>query len=131
MKHLGLLHIFVHFVFITSVGNKFFLLVTPMDVVKVRLQQQIHQHKSVNTRIMRSLVKKNCCLPNQIILVTPFDVVKIRLQQQAHPFVKGSCFLYSNGLMDHLCTACVNSVAKESCEWFQRPSNFTGTKVLL
>ncbi|VDN53773.1 unnamed protein product [Dracunculus medinensis] len=62
------------------------------------------------------------------LLMTPFDVVKIRLQQQAHPFVKGSCFLYSNGLMDHLCTACVNSVAKESCEWFQRPSNFTGTK---
>ncbi|OZC06090.1 hypothetical protein X798_06927 [Onchocerca flexuosa] len=48
-------------------------------------------------------------------------------QQQAHPFVKGTCFLYSNGLMDHLCTACANGNSKEPCEWFARPGNFTGT----
>lgn len=57
------------------------------------------------------------------------DVVKIRLQQQAHPFVKGTCFLYSNGLMDHLCTACADVNSKEPCEWFARPGNFTGTTV--
>ncbi|CAG9537719.1 unnamed protein product [Cercopithifilaria johnstoni] len=61
------------------------------------------------------------------LLMTPMDVVKIRLQQQAHPFVKGTCFLYSNGLMDHLCTACANVNSKEPCEWFARPGNFTGT----
>ncbi|KAM3723059.1 putative mitochondrial glutathione transporter SLC25A40 [Dirofilaria immitis] len=61
------------------------------------------------------------------LLMTPMDVVKIRLQQQAHPFVKGTCFLYSNGLMDHLCTACANGNSKEPCEWFARPGNFTGT----
>lgn len=59
------------------------------------------------------------------------DVVKIRLQQQAHPFVKGTCFLYSNGLMDHLCTACANVNSKEPCEWFARPGNFIGTMVHL
>ncbi|EJW86790.1 solute carrier family 25 member 40 [Wuchereria bancrofti] len=61
------------------------------------------------------------------LLMTPMDVVKIRLQQQAHPFVKGTCFLYYNGLMDHLCTACADVNSKEPCEWFARPGNFTGT----
>ncbi|VDM38905.1 unnamed protein product [Toxocara canis] len=60
-------------------------------------------------------------------LVTPMDVVKIRLQQQKHPFVKGTCFLYSNGLMDHLCTACADANSNQPCEWFARPGNFTGT----
>ncbi|VDM96610.1 unnamed protein product [Thelazia callipaeda] len=55
------------------------------------------------------------------------DVVKIRLQQQAHPFVRGTCFLYYNGLMDHLCTACADIKSKEPCEWFARPGNFKGT----
>lgn len=40
-------------------------------------------------------------------LVTPLDVVKIRLQAQTKGFVKGECFLYCNGLMDHVCT-CLN-----------------------
>lgn len=62
------------------------------------------------------------------LLVTPLDVVKIRLQQQAHPFVKGTCFLYYNGLMEHLCTTCADVNSKEPCEWFARPGNFTGTR---
>lgn len=57
------------------------------------------------------------------------DVVKIRLQQQKHPFVRGTCFLYSNGLMDHLCTACADVNSSQPCEWFARPGNFTGTAV--
>uniref|UniRef100_A0A0N4UVI8 Solute carrier family 25 member 40 n=1 Tax=Enterobius vermicularis TaxID=51028 RepID=A0A0N4UVI8_ENTVE len=61
------------------------------------------------------------------LTMTPMDVVKIRLQQQQHPFVKGTCFLYHNGLMDHLCTACAESNGKDPCEWFLRPGNFTGT----
>ena len=36
------------------------------------------------------------------LLMTPLDVVKIRLQSQERLFAK-KCFLYSNGLMDHLC----------------------------
>uniref|UniRef100_F1KYN1 Solute carrier family 25 member 40 n=1 Tax=Ascaris suum TaxID=6253 RepID=F1KYN1_ASCSU len=61
------------------------------------------------------------------LMMTPMDVVKIRLQQQKHPFVRGTCFLYSNGLMDHLCTACADVNSSQPCEWFARPGNFTGT----
>uniref|UniRef100_A0A0N5AM09 Solute carrier family 25 member 40 n=1 Tax=Syphacia muris TaxID=451379 RepID=A0A0N5AM09_9BILA len=61
------------------------------------------------------------------LTMTPLDVIKIRLQQQAHPFVKGTCFLYHNGLMDHVCTACADTSGKLPCEWFLRPGNFTGT----
>ncbi|CAL1545009.1 unnamed protein product [Lymnaea stagnalis] len=61
------------------------------------------------------------------LLMTPFDVVKIRLQSQAKPsnFTKGHCFVYCNGLMDHLCP-CVNGLTPSS-EWYKRPSHFNGT----
>ena len=36
------------------------------------------------------------------LFMTPLDVVKIRLQAQERFHAK-KCFLYSNGLMDHLC----------------------------
>ena len=36
------------------------------------------------------------------LFMTPLDVVKIRLQAQERLYTK-KCFLYSNGLMDHLC----------------------------
>ncbi|KPM07485.1 Mitochondrial carrier protein-like protein 3 [Sarcoptes scabiei] len=36
------------------------------------------------------------------ILVTPLDVVKTRLQAQQKEFMKNKCFLYCNGLMDHI-----------------------------
>ena len=36
------------------------------------------------------------------LFMTPLDVVKIRLQAQERLHAK-KCFLYSNGLMDHLC----------------------------
>lgn len=41
------------------------------------------------------------------LLMTPLDVVKIRLQSQNRIMHKGDCFVYRNGLMDHLCT-CLN-----------------------
>lgn len=37
------------------------------------------------------------------VLVTPLDVVKIRLQAQQKEFMKNKCFLFCNGLMDHVC----------------------------
>ncbi|NXR06318.1 S2539 protein, partial [Semnornis frantzii] len=69
--------------------------------------------------------------------VTPLDVVKIRLQAQRTPFSKvsclmvmllpptlGKCFLYCNGLMDHL-YVCQNG---NSCTaWYKAPTRFTGT----
>ncbi|XP_066898771.1 mitochondrial glutathione transporter SLC25A40 isoform X3 [Kogia breviceps] len=57
------------------------------------------------------------------LLVTPCDVVKIRLQAQNNPFPKGKCFLYSNGLMDHLCV-CEEEGNKT---WYKKPGRFQGT----
>ncbi|KAI6187833.1 hypothetical protein M3Y98_00288200 [Aphelenchoides besseyi] len=62
------------------------------------------------------------------LLMTPMDVVKIRLQSQVQPLTKGECFLFSNGLMDHLCTSCADTTPmNKKCEWFNRPGHFTGT----
>ncbi|XP_034990751.1 probable mitochondrial glutathione transporter SLC25A39 isoform X1 [Zootoca vivipara] len=73
------------------------------------------------------------------LFVTPLDVVKIRLQAQRTPFSKvfsvqsmpwsiqepkWKCFLYCNGLMDHL-YVCQNG---NSCTaWYKTPTRFTGT----
>lgn len=72
------------------------------------------------------------------LFVTPFDVVKIRLQTQQKEFLNKKCFIYSNGVMDHLCY-CVNGNGTAhihsphgstiSIKWYKRPipSPFTGT----
>lgn len=57
------------------------------------------------------------------IFVTPLDVVKIRLQAQSNPFPKGKCFVYCNGLMDHICV-CENG---NSRAWYKASSHFNGT----
>lgn len=77
------------------------------------------------------------------IVVTPFDVVKIRLQAQQRNLNKNKCFLYCNGLMEHLCY-CVNgngtahlhrpdgatiSLDPRMVKWYKRPipGHFSGT----
>ncbi|XP_068942328.1 mitochondrial glutathione transporter SLC25A40 isoform X2 [Petaurus breviceps papuanus] len=57
------------------------------------------------------------------LMVTPLDVVKIRLQVQNHPYPKRRCFLYCNGLMDHLyfCDEGSNKA------WYKKPGRFRGT----
>jgi len=69
------------------------------------------------------------------LFMTPLDVVKIRLQAQERLHAK-KCFLYSNGLMDHLCPrtngdppARALHTAQEicDCKWFNRPRYFSGT----
>lgn len=77
------------------------------------------------------------------LVVTPLDVVKIRLQAQQKSFYKNKCFLYSNGLMEHLCY-CINGtgtghihtangstipIDPKKIRWFTRPiqGHFTGT----
>ena len=69
------------------------------------------------------------------LLMTPLDVVKIRLQSQERLFAK-KCFLYSNGLMDHLCPRTNGDppvrklhTAQEicDCKWFNRPKYFNST----
>lgn len=69
------------------------------------------------------------------LFMTPLDVVKIRLQAQSMVFGK-KCFLYSNGIMDHLCPR-INGdpplIALHSaeeicnCKWYNRPKYFNGT----
>jgi len=69
------------------------------------------------------------------LFMTPLDVVKIRLQAQERFHAK-KCFLYSNGLMDHLCPrtngdppARALHTAQEicDCKWYNRPRYFNGT----
>ncbi|NXV15957.1 S2539 protein, partial [Cepphus grylle] len=77
-------------------------------------------------------------LKDGVVSVTPLDVVKIRLQAQRTPFSKGvpcltvmllspaagKCFLYCNGLMDHL-YVCQNG---NGCTaWYKAPTRFSGT----
>lgn len=59
------------------------------------------------------------------LFMTPLDVVKIRLQSQNRIMHKGDCFVYRNGLMDHLCT-CFNGPNS----WYNRQipgGRYTGT----
>lgn len=57
------------------------------------------------------------------LFVTPLDVVKIRLQAQQKAFMSNKCFLFCNGLMDHLCAGSGNA----ACTWVRRPGHFNGT----
>ncbi|KAG7317888.1 hypothetical protein KOW79_018923 [Hemibagrus wyckioides] len=57
------------------------------------------------------------------LFVTPLDVIKIRLQAQASPLSKGKCFVYCNGLMDHICV-CENGNTKA---WYKPQGHFSGT----
>lgn len=59
--------------------------------------------------------------------VTPLDVVKIRLQAQQKALLSNKCFLYCNGLMDHLCP-CVTSAGGHT-NWYHRNGQFNGTIV--
>jgi len=56
------------------------------------------------------------------LFMTPFDVVKVRLQAQQRLLLKQECFLYCNGLMDHLCS-CATSICNnpKNAQWFNRP----------
>jgi len=69
------------------------------------------------------------------LFMTPLDVVKIRLQAQERLYSK-KCFLYSNGLMDHICPRTngdppVRAIHTQQeicdCKWFNRPKYFSGT----
>ncbi|CAG9765147.1 unnamed protein product [Ceutorhynchus assimilis] len=56
------------------------------------------------------------------LIMTPLDVVKIRLQTQQKAL--NSCFLYCNGLMDHICSC---QPMDPRNPWYKRPSHFNGT----
>lgn len=57
-------------------------------------------------------------------IVTPLDVVKTRLQAQQKATLSNKCFLYCNGLMDHLCP-CLNG----KTSWTKPNEKIHGTMV--
>ncbi|CAD6227306.1 GSCOCG00006095001-RA-CDS [Cotesia congregata] len=56
------------------------------------------------------------------VFVTPLDVVKTRLQAQQKAMLSNKCFVYCNGLMDHLCP-CNGKLPT----WMRENGKFTGT----
>ncbi len=73
----------------------------------------------------KAVASSSCGAIITSLLMTPLDVVKIRLQSQTHMRHKGDCFVYRNGLMDHLCT-CFN----DENSWYNRKipgGRYTGT----
>lgn len=62
--------------------------------------------------------------------VTPFDVVKVRLQTQQRAQLSRSCYLYCNGLMDHICK-CAEAVGinSEHSHMYGRTVQLNGTVV--
>lgn len=57
------------------------------------------------------------------LFMTPLDVVKTRLQVQQKLLLSNKCYLYCNGLMDHLCPACGPTSMAAS----QNSQRFNGT----
>ena len=57
------------------------------------------------------------------LFVTPLDVVKIRMQSQK---TNMKCFMYCNGLMDHMCY-CLIGNGNGKRKWYKRPSSFNST----
>ena len=73
---------------------------------------------------LKQVMASSCGAIVTAVLMTPLDVVKIRLQSQNHVKHKGECFVYRNGLMDHVCTCSSDG------EWFNRKipgGRYTGT----
>lgn len=73
------------------------------------------------------------------LLMTPFDVVKTRLQVQQKLQLSNKCFVYCNGLMDHLCPCYPNGNGtggrpqlqfKGTVDAFVKISRYEGVKSL-
>ncbi|KAM6209106.1 mitochondrial glutathione transporter SLC25A40 isoform 1-T1 [Sarcoramphus papa] len=75
------------------------------------------------TTVIQQAIASCCGAIITSLFVTPLDVIKTRLQAQSNPFSKGKCFVYSNGLMDHICV-CENGDSKA---WYKKTGHFKGT----
>uniref|UniRef100_A0A182MLZ8 Solute carrier family 25 member 40 n=1 Tax=Anopheles culicifacies TaxID=139723 RepID=A0A182MLZ8_9DIPT len=60
------------------------------------------------------------------LFMTPLDVVKTRLQAQQKVLISNKCYLYCNGLMDHICPCGPNGPMGPSA-LSKRPLHFNGT----
>ena len=70
-----------------------------VQTVREQWQERLVMEKLTPTQQMMSAGAGSLLVS---VFMTPLDVVKIRLQAQERLYSK-KCFLYSNGLMDHLC----------------------------
>ncbi|XP_053681258.1 probable mitochondrial glutathione transporter SLC25A40 isoform X2 [Anopheles nili] len=59
------------------------------------------------------------------LFMTPLDVVKTRLQAQQKVLISNKCYLYCNGLMDHICPCGPNGPIGPSS--VKPPLHFSGT----
>lgn len=63
------------------------------------------------------------------LLMTPLDVVKTRLQAQQRSRLNHRCFLYCNGLMDHVCLCVNGGGASAACNGNGSGCNGAGARV--
>jgi solute carrier family 25, member 39/40 len=62
------------------------------------------------------------------IIVTPLDVIKTRMQAQQKALLSNKCYLYCNGLMDHLCPCNGNVQGQPAvASLMRRENHFNGT----
>jgi solute carrier family 25, member 39/40 len=62
------------------------------------------------------------------VIVTPFDVIKTRLQAQQKAMLSNKCYLYCNGLMDHLCPCNGNGQGQAAvATLLKQKTHFNGT----
>ena len=58
---------------------------------------------NIKSSSVKQMISSSCGALITSLFMTPLDVVKIRLQAQSRVFHQGDCFVYRNGLEDHLC----------------------------
>ena len=104
---------------ITNLIVSFFLfLVTPLDVVKIRLQAQKNPFpKGIILTVMTYIGLV-------LYFIWSHSTVNVRWPDMCFQYL-GKCFVYCNGLMDHICV-CENGNSKA---WYKAPGHFNGTIV--
>ncbi|KQK76831.1 solute carrier family 25 member 40 [Amazona aestiva] len=89
---------------------------------KDKAMAEMSDSNLAKTTVIQQAIASCCGAIITSLFVTPLDVIKTRLQAQSNPFYKGKCFVYSNGLMDHICV-CDNGDSKA---WYKKPGHFKG-----